>query len=94
MARVCEYTGSGPRVGNKVSHSNIKTKTRWLVNLRKKAYVIPELSRTVTLTLASRAIRTIDKRGGLTRALLAAEPSQLSERLKRLRRQLEKLRRA
>ena len=34
MARICDFCGKGPRSGNKVSHSNIKTRTRWLPNLK------------------------------------------------------------
>jgi large subunit ribosomal protein L28 len=35
MARVCEFCGKHPQSGNLVSHSNIKTRTRWLPNLKK-----------------------------------------------------------
>lgn len=35
MARVCEFCGKRPTTGNLVSHSNIKTRTRWLPNLKK-----------------------------------------------------------
>lgn len=40
MARFCDYCGKGPVTGNKVSHSNIKTKTRWLPNLKKMKAVV------------------------------------------------------
>ena len=30
MAKTCQVTGKGPMVGHKVSHSNRKTKRRWL----------------------------------------------------------------
>ena len=40
MSRICEMSGVGPLTGNKVSHSNRKTRTRWLPNLKKKKYVI------------------------------------------------------
>ena len=33
MSRRCELTAKGPQVGHKVSHSNIKTKRRFLPNL-------------------------------------------------------------
>ena len=33
MSRRCDLTGKGPLVGHKVSHSNIKTKRRFLPNL-------------------------------------------------------------
>ena len=34
MARRCDVCGKGPLVGNNVSHSNRKTKTRSIPNLR------------------------------------------------------------
>lgn len=35
MARVCDFCSKRPTTGNKISHSNIKTRTRWLPNLKK-----------------------------------------------------------
>lgn len=35
MSKVCEICGKGPIVGNNVSHSNIKSKKRWLPNIQK-----------------------------------------------------------
>jgi large subunit ribosomal protein L28 len=81
MSQVCELTGRRPAYGNKVSHSNIKTRTRWMPNLRKKSYEVPELKQTLSLLLSTRAIRTIDKLGGITPAIMAAGTKQLSERL-------------
>ena len=63
MARVCELTGKRPITGNKVSHSNIKTKRRFLPNLQTKRYFIAEEDKWVTLKLSSEAIRTINKNG-------------------------------
>ena len=85
MSQVCELTGKRPAYGNKVSHSNIKTRTRWMPNLRAKSYVIPELQQTISLLLSTRAIRTIDKLGGITPAIMAAGEKALSERLQRVR---------
>ena len=63
MARVCQVTGKMPIGGNKVSHSNIKTKRRFLPNLQTKRYFLPEEDRWVTLKVSSEAIRTINKNG-------------------------------
>ncbi len=49
--------------GNHVSHSNRKTKRRFLPNLQKKRFFIPELDRWVELKVSAKAIRTIDKKG-------------------------------
>ncbi|OFZ21547.1 MAG: 50S ribosomal protein L28 [Bdellovibrionales bacterium GWB1_55_8] len=56
MARVCEFCDKGPVTGHQVSHSNIKTKTRWLPNLKRMRAVIDGTTRTVRV--CTRCIRT------------------------------------
>jgi large subunit ribosomal protein L28 len=63
MARVCSVTGKVPMGGNYVSHSNIKTKRRFLPNLQTKRFFLAEESKWVTLKLSAEAIRTINKNG-------------------------------
>jgi len=63
MSRVCEITGKAVIVGNKVSHSNIKTKRRFYPNLQTKKFFIPEENRFITLRVSAQGIRTINKNG-------------------------------
>ncbi len=63
MARVCQVTGKVPVTGHRVSHSNIKTKRRFLPNLQVKRYYLPEEEKWITLKLSTEGIRTINKRG-------------------------------
>jgi large subunit ribosomal protein L28 len=63
MARVCEVTGKKPVTGHNVSHSNIKTKRRFLPNLKTKRFFFAEEDRWVTLKVSADAIRTINKNG-------------------------------
>jgi large subunit ribosomal protein L28 len=63
MARVCQVTGKVPIGGNKVSHSNIKSKRRFLPNLQKKRFYLVEEDKWITLKLSTDAIRTINKNG-------------------------------
>ncbi|MFZ1678430.1 MAG: 50S ribosomal protein L28 [Saprospiraceae bacterium] len=63
MARECQLTGKKPMTGNKVSHSNMKSKRRFLPNLQKKSFFIPETGQTVELNVSTSAIRNIDKLG-------------------------------
>ena len=63
MARVCQVTGKKPIVGNTVSHSNIKTKRRFLPNLQTKRFYFVEEDRWITMKVSSEAIRTINKNG-------------------------------
>ena len=66
MARVCQVTGKIPIGGNKVSHSNIKTKRRFLPNLQTKRFFLAEENKWIILKLSSNGIRTINKRGLFT----------------------------
>ena len=63
MSKVCQLTGKRPISGNNVSHSNRKTKRRFLPNLQKKRFFIPETNQWVTLKVSTSALRTIDKLG-------------------------------
>ncbi len=63
MSRVCEITGKKAIVGNKVSHSNAKTKRKFNVNLQVKKFFLPEENKWVTLRLSTSALRTINKNG-------------------------------
>jgi large subunit ribosomal protein L28 len=63
MSRRCELSGKGVLVGHKVSHSNVKTKTRRLPNLQSKRFWSPEKKRFFCMKVSTAAIRTIDKIG-------------------------------
>jgi large subunit ribosomal protein L28 len=63
MSRICQLTGKRPITGNNVSHSNRKTKRRFLPNLFKKRFFIPETEEWVTLKVSSTALRNINKLG-------------------------------
>ena len=63
MARVCQVTGKGPKVGNRVSHANNKTKRRFLPNLQRRRFWVEGENRWVSLRLTTNALRTIDKNG-------------------------------
>ncbi|XDD51828.1 50S ribosomal protein L28 [Leptospira sp. WS92.C1] len=63
MARRCEVTGKGTASGNNVSHSHIKTRRTWKVNLIKKRIFLEDENRWVTVRLSTRALRTLRKKG-------------------------------
>ena len=63
MSKICELTGKRPMTGNKVSHSNMKTKRRFLPNLQKKRVFVPELNDWIELKVCAKALRTISKLG-------------------------------
>jgi len=63
MSRRCQLFGTEPSFGKSVSHSHRRTNRRWNPNIQSKRYWVPSEGRFVRLTLSTRAIRTIDKRG-------------------------------
>jgi large subunit ribosomal protein L28 len=63
MSRVCEFTGKGGLVGNRVSHANNKTKVRLQTNIQSKRIWVPSLKKFVRLKLSTEAIRSISKLG-------------------------------
>lgn len=63
MARRCDLTGKGVLTGHRVSHSNIKSKHRFLPNLQTKRFWSTEKNKFVTLRVSVHALRTIDKIG-------------------------------
>jgi len=63
MARVCQVTGKGPMVGNRVSHANNKTKRRFLPNLQYRRFWLETENRWVRLRVSNAALRLIDKVG-------------------------------
>ncbi len=72
MSKVCQITGIHYQNGNNVSHSKRRTKRRFLPNVAKKKFYIPEEDRFVTLKVTSAGLRLIDKIG-LQAALRRAE---------------------
>ena len=63
MSKICQLTGKRPISGNNVSFSNRKTKRRFLPNLQKKRFFIPETGQWVSLKLTTGAIRNINRLG-------------------------------
>ena len=94
MSRRCELTAKAPQVGHKVSHSNIKTKRRFLPNLVNVTLMSDALGRSVKLRISANALKTVDHRGGLDAFLLKAKDDDLSEKALELKRQIRKKRAA
>jgi large subunit ribosomal protein L28 len=90
MSRRCELTGKGPLVGHKVSHSNRKTKRRFLPNLLNVTLISDVLGRSVKLRISANALKTIDHRGGLDAFLMKAKDTELAPRVRELKRAIQK----
>jgi large subunit ribosomal protein L28 len=63
MSKVCQITGKHVITGNKVSHSNRKTRRTFAPNLQDRKYFIPEENKTVSLRVSAAGMRTINKIG-------------------------------
>jgi large subunit ribosomal protein L28 len=92
MSRRCELTGKTVLVGHKVSHSNIKTKRRFLPNLRNVTLISDTLGRRIRLRVSANALKTVDHRGGLDAFLLKAKDDELAPRVLEIKRQIVKKR--
>ena len=94
MSRRCDLTAKGPQVGHKVSHSNIKTKRRFLPNLLNVTLMSDALGRSVRLRISANALKSVDHRGGLDAFLLKSSDDTLSVKAQRLKRDIVKKRAA
>lgn len=63
MSRVCQVTGKSPMTGHNVSHSNIKSKRRFLPNLHRHRFWVESENRWVKLRVSTKGLRIIDKKG-------------------------------
>ncbi len=72
MSKICQITGKKVITGNKVSHSNRKTKRTFEPNLQTKRFFVPELQEWVMLKISAAGIRIINK-NGVYAALMSAE---------------------
>jgi large subunit ribosomal protein L28 len=87
MARRCPVTGKGPQVGHNVSHSNIKTKRRFLPNLQTIS-VLSDALGPVRMRLSAAAIRTIEFKGGIDAFVKGTPDSKLSPEIRRLKKRI------
>ncbi len=90
MSRRCELTGKAVLVGNKVSHSNRKTKTRFLPNLCNVTLISDALGRSVRLRVAAASLRSVEHGGGLDAFLAKAKDEVLSQNARALKREIVK----
>ena len=89
MSRRCELTGVGPMVGHNVSHSNIKTKRRFLPALADTSLASESLGQSFRLKLTNAALRTLDFKGGLDAYLVNTKDELLSDRARKIKKQVK-----
>lgn len=89
MARRCELSGKGVLTGNRVSHSNIKTRRRYLPNLNAVTLQSEALGRSFRFKVASSTLRTVDHRGGLDAYMVKADDAALSPRALKVKKEIQ-----
>jgi large subunit ribosomal protein L28 len=90
VSRECELTGTKPITGNNVSHSQRKTKRRFLPNLVNVTLHSEALDQNFKLRIAAKALRTVDKLGGLDSYLAKAKDDVLSDKARKIKRDIVK----
>ena len=63
MSKVCQITGKKAMVGNNVSHSNVKTKRKFNINLFTRKFFWVEQDVWISLNVSAAGLRTINKKG-------------------------------
>ncbi len=69
MSQVCDICGKGPKSGNNVSHSHIKTKRRFMPNLQKVRHQLAS-GQVVSIKVCTRCIRS----GSITKPVASKKP--------------------
>ena len=90
MARRCELTGIGPKVGHNVSHANNKTKRVFLPNLQNVTLMSEKLDRSFKFRVSTQGLRSVEHNGGLDNWLLKTSDDKLSARAQKVKRELKK----
>ncbi|MCE2951543.1 MAG: 50S ribosomal protein L28 [Alphaproteobacteria bacterium] len=89
MSRRCPITSKGVMSGNNVSHANNKTRRRFLPNIQEVTF-LSEVLGPVRMKVSARAIRTIEKNGGLDQFFAKTSNLKLSPEARALKRRVEK----
>ncbi len=88
MSKKCELTGKIPLKGHKVSHANNKTKRKFYPNLKKVKFTSEILKRNLRLNVTNAAVKSVDKKGSFDLFLKSAKNKNLSQRLKKIKKNL------
>lgn len=90
MAKRCELTGIGVQSGNNVSHSNRKTRRRFLPNLHRVSLNSRALGQVFRLRITAATLRSVDHNGGLDNFLLNTHSNHLTTTAQKIKRKIKK----
>ncbi len=90
MSRKCDLTGTGAMSGNNVSHSQRKTRRRFLPNIQRARFRSDALEREFVLNVTNKTLRSVDHNGGFDLFLTTAKANNLTPLGQKIRRQVKK----
>ena len=90
MSRRCELLDIGPMSGNNVSHSHVKTRRRFDVNLCNVTLNSDALGQKFKMRVAAKTLRTVDFKGGLDGFLMGTKNAKLTDKAKRIKKAIAK----
>jgi len=90
MSKHCELTGKHSKAGRNVAHSNTRTPRRFDPNLQVVHLRSDALKRDIALRVSTRAIRTVQKHGGLDGFLVHMDERKLAPEAIKLKRKVHK----
>jgi len=90
MARRCDLLDTGPMSGNNVSHSKVRTRRRFEVNLCNVTLASDSLGQKFKLRIAAKTLRTVDFKGGLDGFLMGTKNTKLTDKARKIKKALEK----
>ena len=85
MSRRCDLLNTGPMSGNNVSHSQVKTRRRFDVNLCNVTLASDTLGQKYKMRVAAKTLRTVDFKGGLDGFLLGTKNAKLTDKAKTIK---------
>jgi large subunit ribosomal protein L28 len=92
MTKKCAITGKGVQTGNNVSHSNRKSRRRFMPNVQNVTLTSDILGQSIKMRVTASTLRTIDHNGGLDGFLLKTHSSKLSEEARKLKKRIVRAR--
>jgi large subunit ribosomal protein L28 len=90
MARRCELTGKGPQAGNKVSHANNKTRTRFMPNLCQVSLMSDVMGLSYNMRISAIALKSVEHNGGLDPFIMKANGELMSIKMRKLKASITK----
>lgn len=88
MSKRCEITGKGVQTGNNVSHSNRKSRRRFMPNMQQVTLMSDALGQSIRMRVTVSTLRTIDHNGGLDQYLMNTHSAKLSEEARTLKKRI------